>query len=136
MLGLALRDRMAGFLCRRVVFSKERMCRHDLGSQQGDRRGCPRRSRGQTASALSGTGQDGNASVRRRDRAVYDEGRFIGVLAAHLSWDWVDEVRRAVLSTISDLDASELLVISHDGKILLGPRSELGSVFDPDQQAL
>ncbi|WP_082505139.1 ATP-binding protein [Aureimonas sp. Leaf324] len=65
---------------------------------------------------------------------VYDEGRFIGVLAAHLSWDWVDEVRRAVLSTISDLDASELLVISHDGKILLGPRSELGSVFDPGQQ--
>ncbi|WP_416358170.1 ATP-binding protein [Aureimonas phyllosphaerae] len=65
---------------------------------------------------------------------VYDEGRFIGVLAAHLSWDWVDEVRRAVLSTISDLDASELLVISHDGKILLGPRSELGSTFDPNRQ--
>lgn len=64
---------------------------------------------------------------------VYDGGRFIGVLAAHLSWDWVDEVRRAVLSTISDLEASELLVVSHDGKILLGPRSELGSTFDPDQ---
>lgn len=64
---------------------------------------------------------------------IYDGGRFIGVLAAHLSWDWVDEVRRAVLSTISDLEASELLVISHDGKILLGPRSELGSTFDPGQ---
>ncbi|WP_427024694.1 ATP-binding protein [Aureimonas ureilytica] len=65
---------------------------------------------------------------------VYDEGRFIGVLAAHLSWDWVDEVRRAVLSTISDLDTSELLVISHDGKILLGPAAELGSTFEPNQQ--
>ncbi|WP_062018216.1 hybrid sensor histidine kinase/response regulator [Aureimonas sp. AU4] len=65
---------------------------------------------------------------------VYDEGRFIGVLAAHLSWDWVDEVRRAVLTTISDLDASELLVVSHDGKILLGPSSELGAAFNPDEQ--
>lgn len=65
---------------------------------------------------------------------VYDGERFIGVLAAHLSWDWVNEVQRAVLSTISDLDASELLVISQDGKILLGPSSELGSFFNPGQQ--
>ncbi len=57
---------------------------------------------------------------------VYDEGRFIGVLAAHLSWDWVDEVRRAV-----PLDDFRFRYVRTSGHLTrqqnpLGPCSRVG----------
>lgn len=55
-----------------------------------------------------------------------DTGRLVGVLAAHLSWSWADEVREAILKPIEDSRQVEFLVISRDRTILLGPRKLVG----------
>lgn len=52
------------------------------------------------------------------------EGRLIGVLGAHLSWAWADDVRRSVLAT-ADQDAGiEILVLNTEGQIILTAGSE------------
>lgn len=55
-----------------------------------------------------------------------DSGRLVGVLAAHLSWSWADEVRKAILKPIEDSRQVEFFVISRDRTILLGPRELVG----------
>jgi len=47
------------------------------------------------------------------------DGRLIGVLGAHLSWAWADEVRRSVLATADPDSRIEVLVLSKDGQIIL-----------------
>ncbi|MCW4113681.1 ATP-binding protein [Aurantimonas sp. MSK8Z-1] len=56
-------------------------------------------------------------------------GAVDGVLAAHLSWNWAAEVRHDILSTLADLAQSDLMVISENGEVLLGPHSLLGKTF-------
>ncbi|WP_152048554.1 ATP-binding protein [Aureimonas psammosilenae] len=58
------------------------------------------------------------------------EGSLRGVIGGHLSWSWTDEVRRDILTTISDLKNSELLVLSTSGDVLLGPPNMIGQHFD------
>lgn len=55
-----------------------------------------------------------------------DSGRLVGVLAAHLSWSWAEEVRKAILKPIEDSRQVEFFVISRDRTILLGPRELVG----------
>lgn len=51
---------------------------------------------------------------------VYDaQGHFLGVLCGHLSLDWAFEVRELMLDQLSR-DALDLLVLSRDGKVLMG----------------
>jgi PAS domain S-box-containing protein len=50
------------------------------------------------------------------------DGAFIGVLAAHLSWVWADDVRAMLLATVEDSEQIELIVLRSDGTVLLGPR--------------
>lgn len=52
---------------------------------------------------------------------VHDNnGDLLGVLGAHLSWEWVTEVQQSVLQVAAHQRSVEALVVSDDGKILLG----------------
>lgn len=52
---------------------------------------------------------------------VSQQGAPLGVLGAHLSWAWAQEVEHSVLKTVADRSAIEMLVLSKDGNVLLGP---------------
>ncbi|WP_160035365.1 diguanylate cyclase domain-containing protein [Paenibacillus sp. An7] len=55
-------------------------------------------------------------------------GTTIGVLAAHLSWEWSKEVRRTILEPQKDhIKDLELFIISKaDSTVLLGPKNMVG----------
>ncbi len=54
-------------------------------------------------------------------------GQFIGVLAAHLSWDWVSEVRASIMDPLKDRKELEIFIVSsRDNTILLGPKEMIG----------
>ncbi len=48
-------------------------------------------------------------------------GELLGVIGAHLSWDWARQVEVAVLSPAQRALGVELLVLSAGGTVLLGP---------------
>lgn len=50
------------------------------------------------------------------------EGKLVGVLGAHLSWAWANDLRDKVLDNRSH-DALDLMIIGKDDKILLAPRN-------------
>ncbi|MCJ8143968.1 sensor domain-containing diguanylate cyclase [Ancylobacter sp. A5.8] len=50
-----------------------------------------------------------------------DAGRVVGVLGAHMSWGWADEVRANVLANDRSVLDAELWVLSRDGEVLIGP---------------
>jgi diguanylate cyclase (GGDEF)-like protein len=52
---------------------------------------------------------------------ISKDGSRFGVLGAHLSWSWAQEVERSVLQTFTDRSTIEILVLSKDGNVLLGP---------------
>lgn len=59
------------------------------------------------------------------------DGEFVGVLAAHLSWEWVQEVKEATGEHLKDRDNIEFFVISKDNNdVLLGPDELLGTPLD------
>lgn len=58
---------------------------------------------------------------------VRDEhGTLIGVVAAHLSWDWASEVERSVLGQLRDETGVEAMILAADGTVILGPPSLVG----------
>jgi diguanylate cyclase (GGDEF)-like protein len=66
--------------------------------------------------------------------AVYDEsGNAIGVLAAHLSWTWADEIQSSLFASASARKNLDFFVISHsDNMILLGPDALIGQTLALD----
>ena len=48
-----------------------------------------------------------------------NEGRFIGVLAAHLSLDWAYQLRRTLLEQLDD-PAMEMVVVNRSGEVIVG----------------
>ncbi|MBB6254388.1 hybrid sensor histidine kinase/response regulator [Nitrospirillum iridis] len=59
--------------------------------------------------------------------AVYDEtGAVQGVLGAHLSWTWAEEVTRSVLGAAGERSGVQVLVLSQGGTVLLGPEGFVG----------
>lgn len=64
---------------------------------------------------------------------VFNENNeFIGVLAAHLSWNWTKEVSQSVLEpTKQSKDKIDVLIISKiDNTVLLGPNELLGQKLE------
>lgn len=59
-----------------------------------------------------------------------DNGEFRGVLAAHLSWNWVSEIEETYFKPVYAKDSIELLIIAADGTVLLGPKAMLGAKLD------
>jgi len=52
---------------------------------------------------------------------VYSAGdHLIGVIGAHLSWDWAAEVREAVLALNQSSEGADIIVLDADGRALLG----------------
>jgi diguanylate cyclase (GGDEF)-like protein len=67
---------------------------------------------------------------------VYDPSqKLVGVLGAHLSWRWANEVRKQLLAHCGEAWASaDIWILSSEGKMLLGPK--LNAIpFDPQQLA-
>ena len=56
------------------------------------------------------------------------DGTPIGVLAAHVGWHWATEIARTILARPASKDI-ELLVLSRDGHVLLGPPPLRGTFF-------
>lgn len=53
---------------------------------------------------------------------VFDEHQALaGVLGAHMSWTWAEDVRRTVLTAQDTTTAAELWVSARDGSLLIGP---------------
>ncbi len=50
------------------------------------------------------------------------DGALRGVLGAHLSWTWAQEVERSLLAPIEQRQQVEILVLDRDGVVLLGPQ--------------
>ncbi|UAL48201.1 diguanylate cyclase [Sutcliffiella horikoshii] len=59
-----------------------------------------------------------------------EENQFIGVLAAHLSWEWAKEIEDSMMKPLQKRKSLEMFVVSGiDNTVLLGPQEELGSVL-------
>lgn len=54
------------------------------------------------------------------------DGRLVGVLAAHLSWAWANEIRDSILAPLGERRDTEVFVISADNTVLLGPVDAVG----------
>lgn len=57
-------------------------------------------------------------------------GEISGVLAAHLSWAWAQDVEKNMLQTSATEKGIELFVIASDGAVILGKSSFLGKPLD------
>ncbi|WP_211655602.1 diguanylate cyclase domain-containing protein [Planococcus alpniumensis] len=68
----------------------------------------------------------------------YSDGSFGGVLAAHLSWDWAQEVMRFVLRPLNgNENGLEVFVLSPgDNRVILGPEQFLGKPLPIDSYIL
>ncbi|WP_409250633.1 diguanylate cyclase domain-containing protein [Bacillus sp. SCS-153A] len=59
---------------------------------------------------------------------VYDyDNQFIGVLATHLSWEWVEEAEESMMNTLQNRSNIELFIISDNNNVILGPDDMLGN---------
>jgi len=56
-------------------------------------------------------------------------GRQTGVLAAHLSWTWAEEVLNSVLSVEGGSEMEIIVVSAWGDTVLLGPRDMIGQIF-------
>jgi signal transduction histidine kinase/ActR/RegA family two-component response regulator len=52
---------------------------------------------------------------------VTPDGKTVAVLAAQLGWTWAQEVRDSLFGATTAYRAAEVLVLSRDGDVLLGP---------------
>lgn len=58
-----------------------------------------------------------------------DAGETVGVLAAHLSWEWSEEVEQSILQPLKDRKSSyDIFIVSQtDDTVLLGPEGTVGT---------
>lgn len=49
------------------------------------------------------------------------EGRLVGVLGAHLSWNWAAERRREAMAILQPQQEAEIVLTDRRGQVLLGP---------------
>ncbi|USB32349.1 diguanylate cyclase [Paenibacillus sp. YPG26] len=62
------------------------------------------------------------------------DGKLVGVLAAHLSWEWSREVEKSILSPLKNrLEGLSIIVVSKkDNTVILGPKDMLGQPIKSD----
>ncbi|WP_146907020.1 cache domain-containing protein [Arenimonas daejeonensis] len=51
-----------------------------------------------------------------------DHGVVIGVIGAHLSWQWAESLRQGLLQPLMANDPVEILVVNRHGEVVLGPK--------------
>ncbi|WP_269799246.1 sensor domain-containing diguanylate cyclase [Bacillus sp. FJAT-45037] len=60
-----------------------------------------------------------------------DENEWTGVLAAHLSWEWAEEIEEVIMKPLQNRNQIELFIISSiDDTVLLGPKEDLGTALN------
>lgn len=52
-------------------------------------------------------------------------GEIIGVLGAHLNWDWASQVQEDVLEPLQDRTGIEMYILSQNGTMFMGPAEAL-----------
>ncbi len=57
-------------------------------------------------------------------------GQTAGVLGAHLSWQWAQDVERSVIKPIQAGREVQAVIASRGGQVLLGPQDLLGTTLD------
>ncbi len=62
-------------------------------------------------------------------------GATVGVLGAHLSWNWASDVRASVLARHDPALQSDIWVLGRDGNVLLGPKQAAAFSGDSLSQA-
>lgn len=60
------------------------------------------------------------------------DGRVLGVLGTHLSWQWAADVQRSVLRPLAERKAVDTLILSKGGAVLLGPSEYANQVLHPE----
>ena len=58
------------------------------------------------------------------------DGKTLGVLGAHLSWQWARSVERSVIAPLATRGKVDALIVGNDGRVLLGPSSLQGKKLD------
>ncbi|SDS02506.1 diguanylate cyclase (GGDEF) domain-containing protein [Pseudomonas asplenii] len=53
----------------------------------------------------------------------------VGVLAAHLSWTWAENMRQSLAGPLQQRRKIEFFVVAADHRILLGPRDDIGQLL-------
>ena len=59
-----------------------------------------------------------------------EHGRPAGVLGAHIYWDWARQVGRSVLGPYQETPGLEILILSEDRQVLLGPHGLQGTLLE------
>jgi PAS domain S-box-containing protein len=57
-------------------------------------------------------------------------GRTLGVLGVHLSWQWARAVERSVIAPLATRGKVEALIVGNEGTVLLGPKALQGKTLD------
>jgi len=65
-----------------------------------------------------------------------DDGKLLGVLAIHLSWDWARSLARSLLTPALRGYGAEIVVVRADGMVLLGPDDILEKRISTDSLRL
>jgi diguanylate cyclase (GGDEF)-like protein len=58
------------------------------------------------------------------------DGQLVGVLGAHMSWTWANDVRDALLRSLDPALATSIWILRSDGRALLGPQYD-ATPIDP-----
>ncbi|GGM17003.1 hypothetical protein GCM10010841_26610 [Deinococcus aerophilus] len=58
------------------------------------------------------------------------EGQVTGVLGAHLSWSWAQEVRESLLQPAAEREHLDIFILDRDGTVLLGPPALQGQQLE------
>ncbi|MCH4811789.1 cache domain-containing protein [Vreelandella neptunia] len=62
---------------------------------------------------------------------VYDSNEQLqGVLAVHLSWQWAEYIQQSMLAPTNQRHNTEMLLLSANGTVLLGPAALIGESLD------
>lgn len=62
---------------------------------------------------------------------VYDRNEELqGVLAVHLSWEWAEYIQQSMFSPAKERQDNEILLLSANGTVLLGPEALVGKSLD------
>jgi hypothetical protein len=92
----------------------------------------------QPALARALTRRDDDRATRYLDLAVpvrAENGQFLGVLGAHLSWDWTRDLQTSILTETMRRERINATVYSGNGDVLLDSGSS-GSTQPPDAPAI
>ena len=66
--------------------------------------------------------------------AVHDtQGRLVGVLGGHMSWNWARRIERSILAPFEERRSGiQGLILRNDGEVLLGPPDLMGKQLSPN----